>query len=131
MGVQIVTRLAAAGADVLVPVRNRDKGDAVRARILDAHPHAKVALHDLDLASLASIEDLGQRLVDEGAPIHLVINNAGVMTPPDRRTTTDGFELQLGVNHLGHVALVGHLLPLLKEGRARITWQSSIAAKRG
>ncbi|MGV7637391.1 short chain dehydrogenase, partial [Mycobacterium kansasii] len=53
---------------------------------------------------------------------------AGVMTPPTRQTTADGFELQFGTNHLGHVALVAHLLPLLRAGRARVTSQISIAA---
>ena len=53
------------------------------------------------------------------------------MTPPDRQTTADGFELQFGTNHLGHFALVSHLLPLLRAGRARVTSQISIAANRG
>lgn len=53
------------------------------------------------------------------------------MTPPKRQTTDDGFELQFGSDHLGHVALVGRLLPLLREGRAQVTSQVSIAANRG
>ena len=57
-------------------------------------------------------------LRDAGDPIHLLINNAGVMTPPERQTTADGFELQWGTNHLGHVALVGQLLPLLRAGES-------------
>jgi NAD(P)-dependent dehydrogenase (short-subunit alcohol dehydrogenase family) len=60
-----------------------------------------------------------------------MINNAGVMTPPERQTTRDGFELQFGTNHLGHVALVGGLLPLLIAGHARVTSQISIAANQG
>ncbi len=67
----------------------------------------------------------------EGKPIHLLINNAGVMTPPERQTTADGFELQFGTNHLGHMALTGELLPLLKAGQAWVTSQASIAARRG
>jgi NAD(P)-dependent dehydrogenase (short-subunit alcohol dehydrogenase family) len=59
------------------------------------------------------------------------VNNAGVMVPPERRTTADGFELQLGTNHLGHVALVAHLLPLLSAGGARVTSQLSVAARNG
>jgi NAD(P)-dependent dehydrogenase (short-subunit alcohol dehydrogenase family) len=74
---------------------------------------------------------LGTTLRDEGRPIHVLINNAGVMTPPDRRTTSDGFELQLGTNHLGHFTLVAHLMPLLRAGRARVTSQTSVAAARG
>ena len=64
-------------------------------------------------------------------PIHVLVNNAGVMTPPQRQETVDGFELQLGTNHLGHVALVGALLPLLRAGQARVTTQISVAARRG
>ncbi|WP_460980183.1 SDR family oxidoreductase, partial [Pseudactinotalea suaedae] len=95
------------------------------------HPHAKVSLRRLDLSSLASVAALGNELREEGSPIHLLVNNAGVMTPPDRQVTADGFELQLGTNHLGHVALVGHLLPLLRAGKARVTSQVSIAARSG
>ncbi len=131
MGVTIVDRLAAAGAHVLVPVRNRSKGEAVAAEVRARHAGARVEVLDLDLASLASVEALGRTLLDEGEPLHLLVNNAGVMTPPERRTTEDGHELQLGVNHLGHVALVGHLLPLLREGGGRVTSQTSIAARSG
>ncbi|EUA30938.1 putative short chain dehydrogenase [Mycobacterium xenopi 3993] len=61
-----------------------------------------------------------------------MINNAGVMTPPERDTTADGFELQFGSNHLGHFALTGHLLPVLRAtGTARVVSLSSIAARRG
>lgn len=61
----------------------------------------------------------------------LLINNAGVMTPPERQTTAGGFELQFGTNHLGHFALTGHLLPLLRAERARVTSHTSIAARSG
>lgn len=131
IGLGIAQRLAAAGAEVALPVRNRSKGEAAVAQIRDAVPSARVTLHDLDLASLRSVAALGQELRDDGRPIHLLVNNAGVMTPPDRQTTADGFELQLGTNHLGHVALVGHLLPLLSAGRARVTSQISVAARSG
>jgi len=131
IGLRIATRLAAAGAEVIMPVRNRRKGEAALARIRQAAPGSRVSLRDLDLSSLDSVAALGESLRDEGQPIHVVINNAGVMTPPDRQTTVDGFELQLGSNHLGHFALVGHLLPLLSAGRARVTSQVSVAANRG
>ena len=93
-------------------------------------PGATCRSRDLDLSSLASVAALGAVLRDEGRPIHLLVNNAGVMTPPERQTTADGFELQFGTNHLGHVALVAHLLPLLRAGRARVTSQLSVAANR-
>lgn len=131
IGLGIAKRLAAAGAELVLPVRNRGKGQAAAAEILSATPGATVVIHPLDLASLESVAALGETLRAEGAPIHLLVNNAGVMTPPDRKTTVDGYELQLGTNHLGHVALVAHLLPLLQAGRARVTSQISVAAARG
>ncbi len=114
-----------------MPVRNPGKGEAAVAKIRERHPLAKLSLETLDLASLASVAALGDKLRADGAPIHFLINNAGVMTPPDRQTTVDGFELQFGTNHLGHFALTGHLLPLLVAGRARVTSQTSIAARSG
>ncbi len=131
IGLGIAQRLAVAGAELLLPVRNRAKGAAAVAHIRRAHAGARVTLHDLDLASLGSVAALGEELRADGRPIHLLVNNAGVMTPPDRQTTADGFELQLGTNHLGHVALVAHLLPLLSAGRARVTSQLSVAARSG
>ena len=131
IGLGIARRLAAAGADVVLPVRNRTKGQAALDLIRAEHPAARVSLRDLDLSSLASVAALGQQLLAEGRPIHLLVANAGVMTPPGRQTTIDGFELQLGTNHIGHVALIGHLLPLLIDGGARVTSQISVAARSG
>ncbi|OPF83837.1 short chain dehydrogenase [Streptomyces antioxidans] len=128
IGVGIATRLAAAGADVLLPVRDPRKGEAALATIRQTAPQTNVSLRGLDLSSLASVAALGKTLQEEGQPIHILINNAGVMTPPDRQTTADGFELQFGTNHLGHFALVAHLLPLLRAGHARVTSQISVAA---
>ncbi|MEZ5214555.1 MAG: SDR family oxidoreductase [Microbacterium sp.] len=75
----------------------------------------------------------GKRVVLTGGSdgMGLVIGNAGVMNPPARQVTADGFELQFGTNHLGHVALIGHLMPLLRAGRARVTLQISVAADQG
>ncbi|MEV8240708.1 SDR family oxidoreductase [Microbacterium testaceum] len=131
MGLVIAERLAAAGADLVLPVRNREKGERAARGIRDRHPKARIAVHDLDLASLGSVAAFGAVMEDEGMPVHLLVNNAGVMTPPSRQTTVDGHELQFGTNHLGHVALVGHLMPLLKAGGARVVSQVSIAAARG
>jgi NAD(P)-dependent dehydrogenase (short-subunit alcohol dehydrogenase family) len=131
IGLGLAARLAAAGAEVIMPVRNRGKGEAAITRIRQTTAAADVSLRDLDLTSLDSVAALGESLHDEGQPIHLLINNAGVMTPPERQATADGFELQLGSNYLGHFALVAHILPLLRAGHARVTSQISVAARRG
>lgn len=128
IGLRIAARLAAAGAELVLPVRSPQKGEAALARIREQAPDATVSLRTLDLSSLASVAALGKTLLEEGAPIHLLVNNAGVMTPPSLQRTADGFESQFGTNHLGHVALVAHLLPLLRAGKARVTSQISIAA---
>ncbi|GAA2240064.1 SDR family oxidoreductase [Promicromonospora sukumoe] len=131
MGLGMATRLAAAGAEVVMPVRNPRKGEAAVTTIRRTVPDARLSLRNLDLSSLDSVAALGDTLREEGRPIHVLINNAGVMRPPSRQSTADGFELQLGTNHLGHFALVGHLLPLLRDGGARVTSQVSVAARSG
>jgi NAD(P)-dependent dehydrogenase (short-subunit alcohol dehydrogenase family) len=131
IGLGIATRLAAAGAEVVLPVRNLRKGEAALAAIRDRVPGADVTLRELDLSSLDSVAALGAVLRDEDRPIHVLVANAGVMTPPDRQTTADGLELQFGTNHIGHFALVAHLLPLLRAGAARVTCQVSVAANQG
>ena len=131
IGLRLATRLAAAGAEVLLPVRNVRKGEAAINAIRRRTPAANISLRELDLSSLASVAALGETLRGEGEPIHLLINNAGVMTPPDRQTTIDGYELQFGTNYLGHFALVANLLPLLSAGNARVTSQVSVAANSG
>jgi NAD(P)-dependent dehydrogenase (short-subunit alcohol dehydrogenase family) len=128
IGLELAARLAGAGAEVVMPVRNTGKGEAAIAEIRRRTPDARLSLRELDLSSLKSVAALGQSLRQDDQPIHFLINNAGVMTPPDRQTTTDGFELQFGTNHLGHFALVAHLMPLLRAGRARVTTQISVAA---
>ncbi|MEI3868353.1 SDR family oxidoreductase [Microbacterium sp. CCNWLW134] len=131
IGVIIARRLAAAGAEVVLPVRAATKGDAALSRIRSAVPGAMVSTRTLDLSSLTSVAALAAELNDEGRPIDILINNAGVMRPPTRQVTADGFELQWGTNHLGHFALTLGLLPLLRAGRARVTHQTSIAARSG
>jgi NAD(P)-dependent dehydrogenase (short-subunit alcohol dehydrogenase family) len=116
---------------VVLPVRNPAKGAAALEAVRAAAPGAVVSTRELDLASLDSVAALADTLLGEGRPIHLMINNAGVMTPPTRHTTAEGFELQFGTNHLGHFALNGRLLPLLRAGHARVTTMSSSAARSG
>jgi NAD(P)-dependent dehydrogenase (short-subunit alcohol dehydrogenase family) len=131
LGLQIATRLAAAGADLVLPVRNPHKGAAAVERIRAAVPRAQVTTADLDLASLESVRALGDKLLADGRPVDFLINNAGVMTPPTRHETQDGFELQFGTNFLGHFALTAGILPLLSEGSARVTTLSALAARSG
>ncbi|MEY1675387.1 SDR family oxidoreductase [Gordonia sp. ABKF26] len=131
VGWEIAAALAGAGAEVVMPVRNPGKGAAAAERIRERHPAATLAVEEVDLAVLSSVEALGARLRTDGTPISILVNNAGVMTPPERMTTADGFELQFGTNHLGHFALTIAVLPLLQAGKARVTSQTSIAARRG
>ena len=129
IGLGLARRFAAAGAEVVMPVRNPVKGAAALEKIRAQAPGARVSTRELDLASLGSVAKLGAELNAEGRPIHILVNNAGVMTPPSRQVTQDGLELQFGANHLGHFALVAHLLPLLRAGHARVTTQSSVAVR--
>jgi NAD(P)-dependent dehydrogenase (short-subunit alcohol dehydrogenase family) len=129
LGFGLARRLSAAGADVVMAIRNRAKGEAAIEKIRRTVPTAKLTIKPLDLSSLASVAALGEQLNAEDRPIDILINNAGVMTPPERDTTSDGFELQFGSNHLGHFALTGHLLRLLRAaGHARVVSLSSLAA---
>ena len=119
--------LAARGATVVMAVRDTAKGDAAADRIRELTPGAVVAVHKLDLGSLASVRTAGAELAAAYPRIDLLINNAGVMYPP-KQTTVDGFELQFGTNHLGHFALTGLLLNnLLSVDGSRVVVVSSIA----
>jgi NAD(P)-dependent dehydrogenase (short-subunit alcohol dehydrogenase family) len=132
LGFEDALALARAGADVIIAGRSPSKGIAAVNAIRRNVPGANVRFGLLDLANLDSIEAFGQGLRNSLDSLDLLINNAGVMTPPTRQVTTDGFELQFGTNHLGHFALTGQLLPLLRKGdRARVVTVSSIAARQG
>jgi NAD(P)-dependent dehydrogenase (short-subunit alcohol dehydrogenase family) len=132
LGFGLARRLSAAGADVVMAIRNRAKGEAAIDEIRATVPNAKLTIKPLDLSSLAGVAALGEELNADGRPIDILVNNAGVMTPPQRDNTTDGFELQFGSNHLGHFALTAHLLPLLRAAdQARVVSLSSLAARRG
>ena len=113
LGLETARRLAGAGAHVVMAVRNLDKGAAAETGIRQSVPEASLQLESLDLSSLSSVESFAGR-VDR--PVDVLVLNAGVMAVPERHTTPDGFELQLGTNYLGHFALAGRLLPRLKAG---------------
>ncbi|TEA02397.1 SDR family NAD(P)-dependent oxidoreductase [Mycobacteroides salmoniphilum] len=126
LGLETAKALAAHGAQVVLAVRNTEKGKAAAAEITAAHAHADITLQSLDLSSLESVRRASDELKARYEKIDLLINNAGVMWT-EKSTTADGFELQFGTNHLGHYALTGllldHLLPV--EG-SRVVTVSSI-----
>jgi NAD(P)-dependent dehydrogenase (short-subunit alcohol dehydrogenase family) len=131
VGFEIAAGLARSGAEILMPVRNLAKGEAAASRIRERTPNAALRVRPLNLASLGSVAEFVDTVLAEARPVGILINNAGVMMPPTKQLTVDGFELQLATNHLGHVALVGRLLPLLIAGHAHVTSQVSLAADRG
>lgn len=132
LGYEDALALARAGAEVILAGRSAAKGEAAAARIRAAVPGARIGFEPLDLASLSSIAALGERMRSARGKVDLLINNAGVMVPPLRQVTSDGFELQLGTNYLGHFALTGHLLPLLKAADSpRVVTLGSVAARNG
>jgi NAD(P)-dependent dehydrogenase (short-subunit alcohol dehydrogenase family) len=120
IGFVVARTLAEHGSHVILAVRNVDAGRAAAARI-----SGSTRVEHLDLASQASVRTFAAGV---DGPIDLLVNNAGVMAPPRRRTTADGNELQFGTNHLGHFALTGLLLPaLLAATSPRVTTVASIA----
>ncbi|MFJ7219145.1 SDR family oxidoreductase [Amycolatopsis sp. NPDC098790] len=131
-GKEAAKRLAAAGADVVLAVRTPEKGEQARHDILAEHPEARLEVRRIDLADLASVREFADGLIAGGRPLDLLVNNAGVMTPPRRIETADGFELQLGSNYLGPFALTVRLLPLLLAAPApRVATMSSGMANAG
>jgi NAD(P)-dependent dehydrogenase (short-subunit alcohol dehydrogenase family) len=127
LGFETARVLAARGASVVLAVRDTDKGKAAAARIAGTAPGANVTVQPLDLTCLDSIRAAAGELRARHPRIDLLINNAGVMFPP-RQTTPDGFELQLGTNHLGHFALTGLLLEqMLPVPGSRVVTVSSLA----
>jgi len=132
LGYETALGLALAGGEVVLAGRNDGKGAEALRRVRAANPHWTVRFELLDLASLDSVKQFAERLAKQGRAIDLLVNNAGVMAPPKRLTTKDGFELQFGTNHLGHFALTGLLLPLLREGKSpRVTTVSSLMHRMG
>ena len=127
LGFETARVLAARGASVVLAVRDTEKGKRAAAAIARTAPGANVMIQPLDLTSLDSIHAAAGELRAQHPAIDLLINNAGVMFPP-KQTTPDGFELQLGTNHLGHFALTGLLLEqMLPVPGSRVVTVSSIA----
>jgi NAD(P)-dependent dehydrogenase (short-subunit alcohol dehydrogenase family) len=122
LGYQTSRQLASHGAHVIMACRDAERGKQALDRLRADVPAAKAELRSLDLADLSSVEAFADGL---DGPVHLLINNAGVMALPPR-VTVDGFEMQFGTNHLGHFALTGRLLPkLTAEPGSRVVTVSS------
>lgn len=135
LGFHAARTLAARGAHVVMACRSERKGRNARQRILDESPDASLELEHLDLASLSSIRRFAGRYEGRHDDLHVLLNNAGVMAIP-RSETEDGFELQFGVNHLGHYALTGLLIGVVvetadRDGDARVVTVSSEMHRRG
>jgi NAD(P)-dependent dehydrogenase (short-subunit alcohol dehydrogenase family) len=131
IGYETARALARKGAHVVLACRSRAKGEAATARIAAEHPRGSVAFAALDLADLASVRAFVDEFTGASEQLDLLINNAGVMVPPES-ATKQGFELQFGVNHLGHFALTGLLLPVLRATPgARVVTVSSGAHRMG
>jgi NAD(P)-dependent dehydrogenase (short-subunit alcohol dehydrogenase family) len=135
LGFETARVLATRGAQVVLACRNLGQAKEAAARILSSGPHpappVDVQAVRLDLASLASVREAAEEIGSAYGPVDLLINNAGVMMTPYRQTD-DGFELQLGVNHLGHFALAGLLLgQMLGRAGSRVITVSSNGHKSG
>src|SRR6476660_4168969 len=125
LGAETARSLASVGAQVVIAVRDAEKGKAAMDTIKESVPDAKLELGSLDLASLASVRSFAHDTLAGHNHIDLLINNAGVMACPFGRTA-DGFEMQLGTNHLGHFLLTGILAPaLIAAAPARVVNLSS------
>lgn len=131
IGFETARMLALRGASVVLACRNQAKAEAARQRIQRERPAAKLSVAALDLSDLESVSAFARAFSASHERLELLVNNAGVMVPPFGRTA-QGFELQFGVNHLGHFALAARLWPLLaRASGARLVVVSSLAAHVG
>lgn len=131
IGYEAAKVLAMKNARVLMACRNLSKGEHAASMIKEEYENAEVSVVELDLGSLDSTREFANNYLKEYDRLDLLINNAGVMMPPYGKTR-DGFELQFGTNHLGHFALTGLLMPVLKKTPgSRIINVSSAAHRNG
>ena len=132
LGYETALVLAQGCADVIIADSAEAQGRSAAAMIRSLAPKALVRFEKLDLAELASVSAFAARVAAESRPLDLLVNNAGVLALPRRQVTSDGFEMQLGVNYLGHFALTGLLLPMLRKSRdPRVVQVSSLAHRFG
>jgi len=131
IGYETARVLANKGVEVIIAVRNLEKGHAAAQEIKSQYQKANVKVMRLDLADLSSVKRFAEELESTYSRLNRLINNAGVMLPPHSRTV-DGFELQFGTNHLGHFALTARLMRLLNETKgSRVVTVASSAEKFG
>jgi NAD(P)-dependent dehydrogenase (short-subunit alcohol dehydrogenase family) len=131
LGLETARALAGAGATVAMASRNLEKAAEAEASIRQGAPDAALEVVELDLGSLASVREAADQILAGRDSIDILVNNAGVMGIPERKTA-DGFEMQFGVDHLGHFALTALLMPtLLRAGAARIVTVTSTAHHMG
>ncbi len=133
LGYEGTRAFADAGAHVVMACRSVERGERAREELrAETDPDGRLAVAECDLADLSSVASFAESFAADHDDLHVLCNNAGVMAVP-RGETADGFELQLGVNHLGHFALTGHLLDRLREtdGETRVVNQSSGVHERG
>ncbi len=131
IGAEAARVLAGKNASVIIAARNVAKGEAVAAGIRRQLPDADISVRGLDLTELKSIAAFAGAVIEDFDGLDVLINNAGIMMCPYSKTS-DGFEIQMGTNHLGHFALTGHLLQHLKKTeRSRIVVLSSVAHRMG
>lgn len=127
LGLELTRALAQAGTTVVMAARDQDKARAARQQVAEALPGAELDVRELDLASLASVRACAAGIVEDHPDLDLLVNNAGIMGIPERETA-DGFEAQLGVNHLGHFVLTRLLMPaLLTTPGSRVVAVTSVA----
>ncbi len=126
LGLETATSLAIAGAHVVLAARDPARTAAAVDTIRTAAPGASLQVVVLDLGSLESVREAAAAITASHDRLHMLVNNAGLMAIPEA-TTSDGFEMQLGVNHLGHFVLTARLLPLLVRARGRVVSVTSTA----
>jgi hypothetical protein len=126
-------RIAAVGGAVIMAVRTPSKAEAAKAEILADHPGAALDVRQLDLADLSGVRAFAEPLLADGTPIDVLVNSAGVLMPPPKRTlTADGSELQFGTSFLGPFALTVLPLPrILQSAAPRVTTKTSLMANGG
>ncbi|MEO0469602.1 MAG: oxidoreductase [Bacteroidota bacterium] len=131
LGYESVKSFAQKGASVVMASRSREKAEKAKAEIIKLAPHSDIDILSLDLMDLASVASFANAFSQKYDRLDVLLNNAGIMMTPFQHTK-DGFESQLGTNHLGHFALTGRLFPHLQSTPAsRVVNVSSLAHRRG